>query len=135
MTKGIQYAIQEVQDTMLALGLRYAPDNPVDQIAQAEASAVCMAGTGTVDYADGLTTSRVTLRLWVTVAHKDTPRDDQKVIAYGDSVPIALWQTIDLSSTVDSITAIRIVGYGPWTVAGQARFGWAFEIDVLITAC
>lgn len=44
MTKGIQYAIAEVQDTMLALGLRYAPDNPVDQIAQAEASAVCMAG-------------------------------------------------------------------------------------------
>jgi hypothetical protein len=69
------------------------------------------------------------------VAHFDTPRADQKTIAYGDSVPIALWATIDLSGTVDSITAIRIVGYGPWTVAGQNRFGWAFEIDVLITAC
>jgi hypothetical protein len=94
-----------------------------------------MAGTGTVDYADGLTISRVTLRLWVTVSHKDTPRDDAKVIEYGDSVPQALWATIDLDGTVDSIEAIRIAGYGPWNVAGQARYGWAFEIDVRITAC
>ena len=55
----------------------------------------------------------ITLRLWLTVAHNDTPRNDAKVIGYGDTVPAALWAYIDLAATVDGIEAIRIVGYGP----------------------
>lgn len=137
MAKGIRYAIPAIQDVVGALsGIRYAPDNPTDLAAQADPIAICMAGTGLIDYADGLTIyNPITLRLWVTVAHKDTPRNDAAVIGYGDSVPQALWQSIDLAGTVDSIEAIRIVGYGPWTVAGLQRFGWAFEIDVRITVC
>ena len=137
MAKGIQYAIAAVQDVMLTLpGIRYAPDNPVDMAAQAEAVAICMAGTGLVNYSDGLTIyNPITLRLWVTVAHKDTTRNDAAVIGYGDTVPGALWSTIDLDGTVDSIEAVRIAGYGPWTVNGMARYGWAFEIDVRITTC
>ena len=137
MTKGIQYAIAAVQDVMLAqVGVRGGPDFPPDKIMQAEPFSVCMAGTGTIDYADGLTIyNPITLRLWLTVAHTDTPRNDAKVIGYGDTVPAALWATIDLSGTVDSIEAIRIVGYGAWTINGMARYGWSFEVDVRITAC
>lgn len=137
MTKGIQYAIAAVQDVMLAqVGVRGGPDFPPDKIAQAEPFSVCMAGTGSVDYSDGLTIyNPITLRLWLTVAHTDTPRNDAKVIGYGDTVPAALWQSLDLAGTVDAIEAIRIVGYGLWTINGMARYGWSFEIDVRITAC
>ena len=137
MTKGIQYAIAAVQDVLLAQsGVRYAPDNPKDLAAQAEPVSICMAGPGFVNYSDGLTIyNPITLRLWLTVAHKDTGRDDAKVIGYGDTVPAALWATIDLSGTVDSIEQIRIVGYGPWQINGMARYGWAFEIDVSIRVC
>ena len=41
----------------------------------------------------------------------------------------------DLAGTVDSIEQIRIAGYGPWQINGMPRYGWAFEIDVRITAC
>lgn len=137
MTKGLSYAIAAVQDVMLALpGIRYAPDNPPDMAAHAEAVSICMAGPGTVDYADGLTIYYpMTLRLWVTAAHKDTARNDAVVIGYGDTVPAALWASLDLAGTVDAIEALRIVGYGPWVINGMARYGWAFEIDVRITAC
>ena len=137
MTKGIQYAIAAVQDIMLAqVGVRGGPDFPPDKIAQAEPFSVCMAGPGSIDYADGLTIyNPITLRLWLTVAHKDTPRDDAKVIGYGDTVPAALWASLDLAQTVDVIEAVRIVGYGAWQINGTARYGWAFEIDVRITAC
>ena len=137
MTKGIQYAIAAVQDIMLAqVGVRGGPAFPPDKIAPAEPFSVCMAGTGTIDYNDGLTTYRQTLRLWLTVAHKDTPRDDAKIIGYGDTAPMALWASINLSGTVDAITApIRVVGYGPWQINGMPRYGWAWEIDVLITVC
>lgn len=137
MTKGIQYAIAAVQDILLAQsGVRYAPDNPKDLAAQAEPVSICMAGPGSIDYADGLTIyNPITLRLWLTVAHKDTGRDDAKVIGYGDTVPAALWASLDLAGTVDVIEAVRIVGYGPWQINGMARYGWAFEIDVRITAC
>lgn len=129
-------AIQGIQDIVIAqTGVRGAPDNPPDKIAQAEPYAVCMAGSGTVDYNDGLTTYRQTLRLWLTVAHKDTPRDDATILPYGDSVPYALWADQTLSGSVDSITAIRTVGYGAWQINGMARYGWAWEIDVLITVC
>ena len=104
--------------------------------AQAEPVSICMVGPGFVNYSDGLTIyNPITLRLWLTVAHKDTGRDDAKVIGYGDTVPAALWATKDLSGTVDSIEQIRIVGYGPWQINGMPRYGWAFEIDVRITAC
>lgn len=137
MTKGLSYAIAAVQDVMLAqVGVRGGPDFPPDKIAQAEPFSVCMAGPGSIDYSDGLTIYYpMTLRLWLTVAHKDTPRDDAKVIGYGDTVPAALWASLDLAGTVDAIEAIRIVGYGPWQINGMARYGWAFEIDVRITAC
>ena len=137
MTKGIQYAIAAVQDVMLLQsGIRYAPDNPQDMAAQAEPVSICMAGPGVVDYFDGCVYyNPITLRLWLTVAHKDTGRNDATVIGYGDSVPAALWATINLSDTVDSIEQIRIVGYGPWMINGMARYGWAFEIDVRITVC
>lgn len=137
MTKGIQYAIPAVQALIDAVaGVRYAPDNPPDKIAHAEPVSVCMAGPGVVNYFDGcIYYNPITLRVWLTVAHKDTPRNDATMVPYGDSVPAALWASIDLSSTVDSIEAIRIVGYGPWTINGMARFGWAFEIDVRITVC
>jgi hypothetical protein len=137
VTKGIQHAIAAIQDVMLLQsGIRYAPDNPQDMAAMAEPVSICMAGTGIVNYGDGLTIyNPITLRLWLTVAHKDTGRNDAKVIGYGDSVPQALWQSLNLAGTVDSIEQIRIVGYGPWSINGLARYGWAFEIDVRITVC
>lgn len=137
MTKGLQYAIPAVQDIMLAqVGVRGGPDFPPDKIAAAEPFSVCMAGPGTINYFDGLTIYYpMTIRLWLTVAHKDTPRDDAKVIGYGDTVPSALWADPTLSGTVDYIEVVRIVGYGPWTINGMPRYGWAFEIDVRITAC
>lgn len=137
MTKGIQYAIPAVQTLVNAVtGIRAAPTFIPDKIAEQEAVSVCMAGPGMVNYFDGCVYyNPITLRLWITVAHKDTPRNDAAMLPYGDSVPAALWASIDLSSTVDSIEAIRIVGYGPWSINGMARFGWAFEIDVRITVC
>ena len=138
MTKGIQYAIAAVQDVLLAQsGVRYAPDNPKDLAAQAEPVSICMAGPGIIDMTPGglIVYNPITLRLWLTVAHKDTGRDDAKVIGYGDTVPAALWASLDLAGTVDVIEALRIVGYGPWQINGMPRYGWAFEIDVRITAC
>ena len=137
MTKGIQYAIPAVQTLVNAVtGIRAAPTYIPDKIAEPEAVSVCMAGPGLVNYFDGCVYyNPITLRLWITVAHKDTSRNDATMLPYGDSVPAALWASIDLSSTVDSIEAIRIAGYGPWSINGMARFGWAFEIDVRITAC
>jgi hypothetical protein len=137
MTRGIQYAIPAVQDILAAqTGVRAAPDNPPDKVAEAEPVSICMAGPGTIDYFDGCVYFRpITLRLWLTVAHKDTARNDAKILPYGDSVPAALWADPTLSSTVDSIETIRIVGYGPWQINGMARYGWAFEIDVRITVC
>lgn len=137
MTKGLQYAIAAIQDILLAQsGVRYAPDNPKDLAAQAEPVSICMAGPGTVNYFNGLTIYYpMTLRLWLTVAHKDTGRDDAKVIGYGDTVPAALWADPTLSGTVDHIDLVRIAGYGPWTINGMPRYGWAFEVDVRITAC
>ena len=138
MTVGIQYAIAAVQDIMLAqVGVRGGPDYPPDKIAQAEPFSVCMAGPGTIDLTPGglVVYNPITLRLWLTVAHNDTARNDAKVIGYGDTVPAALWADLDLAGTVDVIEAVRIVGYGPWQINGMPRYGWAFEIDVKITAC
>lgn len=137
MTKGIAAAISAVQTVMLTLpGIRYAPIDPPDSIAQAEPVAICMAGRGQVNYSSGLLIyNPITLLLWITVTHKDTPRDSAKLIDYGDDVPAALWTSLDLAGAVDTIEAVRIAGYGPWVVNSMDRFGWAFEIDVRITAC
>lgn len=137
MTKGIANAIAAVQALMLEQpGIRHAPIDPPDRIAQAEPVAICMAGRGRVQYTGGLLVyNPVTLLLWVTVTHKDTPRDSAKLIDYGDTVPAALWSSLDLDGAVDSIEDVRMVGYGPWVVNSMDRFGWHFEIDVRITAC
>jgi hypothetical protein len=81
----------------------------------------------------------MTIRCWLTVAHKDTPRDDAKVIGYGDTVPKALWAAAasdpTLGGACDGIEIIRCMGYGQWLINGMQRYGWYWEIDVRITSC
>lgn len=137
----IAASIAAIQDVILAqTGVRGGPDNPPDKIAAAQPFSVAMAGPGTVNYSDGLTIwYPQTIRVWLTVAHNDTARNDATVIGYGDTVPEALWAEAatdpTLGGAMDSIEAIRIVGYGPWQINGMPRYGWYFEIDVRITSC
>ena len=129
MAKTLEDAAKRIQYHAGTLdGVRQAPSYPPDG-APAGPFAVAAPMRGEwgrqADWKKGLHT----IVCLILVPLKDTARDVQVLLPYGESFPDAIWGDPTLNSTVDSVNALRWT-FGQHDYAGLPHLGWRFEIDI-----
>ena len=113
-------------------GIREAPSTPPENMHDFP-FAVCipLRGDWNRESYGTCTTKHHTFRLTVHVARASLPHDYTAIIGYGDTVPAALLADQTLTSTVDTVDALR------WEL-GAVEYGdaqtlaWTFDIDTTI---